>query len=228
MTWNNPWPVGTQSVKTNLVPGQQNTDYIETYMNKDHYWDDSTNTDGHHKWMQLPQQGTPAVPTDPTLATGMDGVVFAKATNVLNTYQDVQPFFMNNVDIGTPGVTNLMQMLGMRACAVFDGRASDGECTLKYQFNIKPDPGAGTSWGIRRIGGTGNYKIWFENTLPSANYLVYGGLAGETFGHFVVANNLTPGITLVKTDTFCLMQARSLIDRAVIDPSQLWFFCFGG
>jgi hypothetical protein len=227
VTWNSQWPIGNKSVKFNKDPGVQNTEYTETIMNLDHHWNDSTNTDGHHKWMQMPQQGTPAVPTDPSLATGMDGVIFAKATDVLNSYQDVQPFFKNNADIGTPGVTNLMQMLGMRSCAVFDGRSSDGACTLKYQFNIKPDPGAGTSWGIRRLG-TGNYKIWFNTALPSANYLVHGGYAGQTFGHFVVSNNLVPGITLVKTDTFCLMEARTLIDRTVTDPTQLWFFCFGG
>jgi len=195
-------------------------------MNKDHYWDDSTNNDGHHKWVQMPQQGTPAVPTDATLATGMDAALFIKATNVLNTYQDVQPFFINNSDINTPGVTNLMQMLGMRACGVFSGRSSNGNCTLIYQFNLKPDPGGAVlTWGARRTA-QGNYTVYFNNTLPSANYLVFGGYSGSTLGNLVVTSEVSPGVA--KTTTFCSLEARTIPSQSAIDPSQLWFFCFGG
>jgi hypothetical protein len=215
--WNSQWPIGNKSVKFNKDPGVQNTEYIETIMNLDHHWKDSTNTDGHHKWIQMPQQGTPATPTDAPLATGMDGVIFAKATDALNTYQDVQPFFMNNADIGTPGITNLMQMLGMRACGVFLGRSSNGNCTLNYSHNIST---------ISR-GGSGEYTITYTNPLPSANYLVFSGMTSEISG-LLRMRQFTSSMSEVKTATFCKLICEFRTDFQQFDPYQGWFFCFGG
>ena len=73
MTWNNPVIDGTKSVKFNKTAPNENTNYIETNMQLDHFWDEDANEDGHHRQIQMPKQAT-----DPSLATDMDGAFYFK------------------------------------------------------------------------------------------------------------------------------------------------------
>ena len=83
MTWNSLWPDGTKSVAQNTNPGQQNTTYIETTLNNDHFFNIGVDEDGHHKKVSMEEYSETAVgaPTDPTIPTGMDGVFYLKDAN---------------------------------------------------------------------------------------------------------------------------------------------------
>lgn len=75
MPWNSTWPDGSKSVKGNEASGAQNTTYIETEMQDDHYWNEDSNKDGHHKKVEMPKQAL-----DITLSTSMDGGFYIKDT----------------------------------------------------------------------------------------------------------------------------------------------------
>jgi hypothetical protein len=66
----------------------------------------------------------------------MEGAVYLKAKSTTESpdNQDVQPFFINNQAVGVPGVTQISQLLGIRACACFE--VFGGVVTLKYTQNI--------------------------------------------------------------------------------------------
>lgn len=94
MPWNSTWPDGTKSVRANTLPGQQNTSYTETTMNIDHFWNDGTNKDGHHRQMQLPFTGTSSVPTDIVLDGSMDGGLYLRAVNG-GSNQEAEIFYLD-------------------------------------------------------------------------------------------------------------------------------------
>lgn len=119
MVWNSSWPDGTQSVKQNEAPGQQNTTYIETEMNKDHFWDIGADEDGRHRAVNMENYADTAVgaPTDPTIATGMDGVMYLKTTsgrvqgfyrNASGIYQFIPAFLTGTSALTTAGFTNIV------------------------------------------------------------------------------------------------------------------------
>lgn len=86
MPWNTIFPDGSKSVKQNETPGQQNTTYIKTTMNNDHYWDIGSNEDGRHKYVNMPTQAS-----NPSIATGMNGIMFLKSDGTR-----IQGFYRNN------------------------------------------------------------------------------------------------------------------------------------
>lgn len=88
MPWNSTWPNGAVSVKQNRPTGQQNTSYIETTMNIDHYWNIGSNYDGHHKFVQMPNQAS-----DIPLAGAMDGAIYIKTVSASNPR--VEGFYRN-------------------------------------------------------------------------------------------------------------------------------------
>ena len=224
MVWNSLWPDGAQSVKTNQATGAANTTYIETEMNKDHYWKISGNNDGHHQWVQMTQSGTAAVPVDEPLATGMSGIIYSKAKSeaeVDTGNQDVQPFFTSNKTVDVPGTSQVMQLLGMRACCLFTGRDTDGFCTIKYNHNVT---------SVERTA-IGQYDIIFADTLPSVNYLVQGGgvRTATTAKHIVLFGIRTPTALLSEVKTDGTMKAiTTRPDDNLTDVIQGWFYCFGG
>lgn len=73
MTWNTLWPDGSKTVKANETPGQQNTTYIKTTMQEDHYWDEDGTKDGRHKKVEMDTQSA-----DPGLTGSMTGVLYLK------------------------------------------------------------------------------------------------------------------------------------------------------
>lgn len=73
MPWNSTYPDGSKSVKQNEAPGQENTTYLETIGDVDHYFDIGSNEDGHHRQVQMVEKAS-----DLTLDTGMDGGFYLK------------------------------------------------------------------------------------------------------------------------------------------------------
>lgn len=212
MVWNTTWPDGTIAVGDNTLTGQANTTYVETTMNVDHYWNIGGDEDGHHKFVQSPKTETGGTPSDPTVATGMDGAIYLKQKTAAEApdFQGVLPFFKD--DQVTPGV---MEMLGIRACCTFNGRATNGAATITYNHNVA---------SVTRTG-AGLYTVTYTTALPSVNYLVYSGQTGTTAGSFIVQGYVA-ALTEVKTASLCKLLGTT--GSALFDPGQAWFVCFGG
>lgn len=223
MAWSDTAPDGSQSVKANESILQGNTTYIKTTLDIDHYWNDGANTDGHHRFVQMAKSETGGTPSDPTVATAMDGVAYLKqktATEQPGAVQSILPFFKD--DAATPAV---MELLGIRAMAMFS--AFNGTITPKYVHNI--NPAAGT--GIVRTA-KGKFTITFKNALPTANYLILGGCinnnsANDVAAFYLESSTVSPPTT--KTANLFKIQTYSVSGSpAAIDPNEMWFICFGG
>jgi hypothetical protein len=92
MAWNSVAPLGSVSVRANRAILGDNTSYIETTMGnsiigtnttstRDHFWNVGANEDGRHRFINSPAFTVGAVPTDPVIGSGMDGVLYLKTTN---------------------------------------------------------------------------------------------------------------------------------------------------
>lgn len=71
MAWSSISPNGTLSVKANNAPMAANTVYIETELNKDHFWNIGANEDGRHQFAQMPAFETGGLPDDPVRPAGL-------------------------------------------------------------------------------------------------------------------------------------------------------------
>jgi len=218
VSWNSTWPLGTVSVKQNKLTGQNNTTYVETTLNVDHFFNIGSDEDGHHQFIQSPKMESGGSPSNPSLATGMDGVLYFKEKTAAEAVdqQDVQPFYINEVS----ATTQIMQLLGIRAMGVFDRIQSNGAVTLQYGHNCS----------VARTD-TGDYTITFTNPLPSDNYLVLGGCvrhssSADDLGFFGCEGNTT---LASKSATTCKFQTYTFSGSPdSIDPLQTWFVVFGG
>ena len=226
-SWNTVYPDGTKSVQDNKPLGQANTTYIKTTMNTDHYWDDSSNTDGHHKWVQVTQSGTSVAPVIPALSTGMDAIIYGKTQTSLVTptnSQDVQLFMKNNKAVDTPGVTQEMQLIAMRACCVWT--QSGSTVTVTYSHNVA---------SVVRTG-EGLYTVTFTDALPSVNYLVQGGgvRTGQSGSHVTNMAIRADGGSLADVKSTAKMELSASISGSgstgsiARDVVQGWVYCFGG
>lgn len=112
MVWSSFWPDGSKSVKQNTGPGQQNTTYIKTTQNNDHFWDIGTDEDGYHRRVSMERYSDTAIgaPTDAPIPTGMDGVYYLKQANsriagfyrnASGIFQSVPGFITGNANITT-------------------------------------------------------------------------------------------------------------------------------
>ena len=86
--WNPVWPNGAVSVRANTIPGQQNTNYINSVENVNHYWNVGANFDGNHRFIQMPNQAM-----DVALTASMDGGIYLKPVSVDNA--QIQAFYRN-------------------------------------------------------------------------------------------------------------------------------------
>lgn len=80
MTWNNDWPDGTKSVKTNENSGVQNTQYIKSRMNFDHYWDQDADSNGHHAKVEMPSLENASTFSKVTLDANNDPSAFTNTS----------------------------------------------------------------------------------------------------------------------------------------------------
>jgi len=213
MPWNSTWPDGTVSVKANKTPGQQNTTYIETSMQRDHFWNEDANKDGHHDKVEMPKQETGGTPTDPSLSADMDMVFYAKEKTAADAVlqQDVQPFANMS--------TNVLQLLGMRACGLFYVAATVP--SIRYAHNVA---------SVARTA-AGQYTVTFTSALPSVDYLVFGGaqLSNQLAPPALcgVRSNLSHG-TSKAAGSVQLTIADLSSSGSAIDPLEFWFIAFGG
>ena len=219
-TWNSTAPDGAQSVKSNESILQDNTTYIETTMAIDHFWDAGGTKDGHHQFVQTEATNIDdtSLETNATLATGMDGVYYSrfKTSTESTAQQDCQPYFIN--ETGGGPTTNILQLLGIRACVVFNVTASAISST-PYKHNVS---------SVSR-NATGDYTISFSTSLPSINYLAFsGGLRDNATNRELfscVRGDTTIGAS--KKVGSCRI-ITSTASGSLVDPLQVWFVCFGG
>lgn len=85
MTWNATFPTPTTRINQSVTQIQNNWAFLATNINTDHYFNTGTNTEGHHKFVQM------AAGADPALAAGMNGVIYTKN----NGAGLAEPFFRN-------------------------------------------------------------------------------------------------------------------------------------
>jgi len=233
VTWNSVNPDTAKSVKENGPKMQENTTYTEEIMGntandttntdviRDHYWDVSANLDGRHRYLNMPAFTIAGTETDPVLGDGMGGTAYCRTKTAAESpdVQDVQPFFRNTADI--------MQLLGLRACCTFQGRTTNGVCTIEYAHNIT---------SVTRTA-TGKYDVIFANGLPSENYLMHGGGARKSNVSRQIVLLTIQGANAVLGDvkTTAGMAITTLASDITFGESasetdvfQGWFFCFGG
>ena len=209
MPWNSTWPIGSSSVRANKTPGVQNTAYIEITLNNDHYWNIGTNEDGRHKFVNMPKQAV-----DATISTGMDGNIYLREKTAAEspTNQDIQPYFRN--------ASQVMQMLGIRACGVFT--VVGGVVTIQYKHNI--------STIVRDSAGV--FTATFAAATPTNNYLVLGDCVRNTAtANDVGVFTMSAASTLTNVKSTALFKFRTFTyagSPAAIDPIQCWFVVFGG
>lgn len=217
MVWNSTSPNGAVSVKQNTTPMQQNTTYTETTLNNDHFWNIGVNEDGHHKWanMVATNDADKSLQTNASLATGMDGNYFTRfktATEATVTGADnAQPFF-----VGDP-LGQIMQLLGIRACAVFNVAA--GVATMVYKQNMA---------SVTR-NAAGEFTAVYTNAMPSNSYMVLGAAIYNGSQSSILNFNIRGGVDLVNNKSVSQCQIRISTEANVkTDPLQAWFICFGG
>ena len=217
MVWSSTAPDGTKSVKANETILQGNTTYTETELNKDHFWNIGADENGRHQFAQMPKSvtGAPPVPADPALGAGMDNVFYSKEKTAAEapTQQDVQPFVKNGNDV--------MQLLGMKCCGVFDINQGTGAITTLYTHNVDT---------IVTIA-SGVYQIKFDNALPSTSYMVLGmGAkydAGAAINKPLIVSLGSGPTTAAKTTTSFIIITTD--EKGVLTrPLQVSFLVFGG
>jgi hypothetical protein len=218
MAWSPLFPDGSKSVKDNNPIGLGNTVYTKATLNIDHYWNIGVNEDGHHKQAQMTKTVAAGVPADVALAAGMDSALYAKQKTAAESVvqQDVNLYLRN-------ATANIMQMLGIRACVVWNIVAGPDPTnqTIVYAHNV-------TSVA-RQI--AGRYQIHYTNALPSDNYIVLGGgmatTADSTFDSLYgsVASGSTVATRKNTTDCIFMLRNQNLV---LTNAMQGWFVCFGG
>jgi hypothetical protein len=228
MVWNSTWPNGAQSVKTNETTGVQNTNYIKTELNKDHYWDFGADEDGYHRWMNTvgTNDADTTLTTNCPLATNLDLVFFSRYKTpteaTVAAQQTTQPYFKNvGGDVG-PWLAGVAQLLGMQACGWC--RIVGGAITDKYMHNC-----------TLTYGGVGRLTATFITALPTNNYLFFGGgVPVSVDTNDVMTCDCTPTAAdkttaLVRFKTFLIHGAGGgNPTRELLDAKEVWFIVFGG
>lgn len=222
---------GAKSVKLNRPTLNANALYIQDNMRLDHFWNEDNDKDGHHDAIQMPIQGTIAAPTNPTLATGLDGVVYLKHKIAADSgsNQDVQPYFQNETTINAVADTPfVMQMLGVRAAGVVTITNPGSSGSISTAATGNPWDYAHNISNVVRDS-NGDYTITFANELPTNNYLVHIDAVGPGSGNTVTGFVLgTSTLSTSKSTTFVKLRFVSVGAGASRDPLQFWFTVWGG
>lgn len=212
MVWNSTCPDGAQSVKANVAIQQQNTTYTEntlgnsTNTSKDHFWNIGVDEDGHHRAVQMMDYADSytGAPASPTLASGMDLAIFARTIG-----SAIEPMARN--------AGGILQLLGIRAYAVFNNAAGNVAQTLVSSYNV--------SSVTRQT--TGRFSIAYSTALPTDNYLILGGgisSAGIDTPCTFSASGTTLGNKNSTSAIFLLYSGSTANDNLL----QGWVVVFGG
>ena len=162
MTWADNPINGQNSVSANKAPINNAFQYIADTQEIDHYWDDANaNLDGRHRFVQMPKNESGGSPSNPSIGTDIDGVIFVKEKTAAEApdIQIAEPFYIVN-----DGTNDQVLQMGFRAICQFQGRTSNGNCTLNYSHNIS---------SIARTG-QGLYTITYNTAMPSNKYAIFG------------------------------------------------------
>jgi len=223
-TWNVTAPDGAQSVRANRSILGDNTEYVRANLNLDHYWGTGVGAqeDGHHRFVQTPRFVGGTTPNNPDLATGMDGVFYAKVkTNAESpNNEDVQPFFSSEATVNAVNnIPQFMQIPGMRACAVFNGITGASQ----YVHNV--DPALGVGIVLVSIGGfPGGYRVNFTRELPTSDYMIFGGSYSTTTTTTFAVSFLAG----LKTTTSCGFITLAGANNTLTRSDQVWIMVIGG
>lgn len=127
MTWNAVFPTGGTLISQSVTQIQNNWAFIATNISTDHYFNSGAPNEGHHKFVQLVNQGGDA-------AAAVNGVFYSKVNGAGNT----QPWFNNgniiaqvpvifttSVTFGAPGTSfvNFLTANAGGAMPAFSGTA---------------------------------------------------------------------------------------------------------
>ena len=85
MTWTPVFPTGPRLISQSIVPFQQNWAFLAANIGTDHYFNTGTNTEGHHRFVQMANGGNPVI------QAGMNGVSYVKVAGTAASW----PFFRN-------------------------------------------------------------------------------------------------------------------------------------
>jgi len=189
MTWSDTPIVGSNSVSANKAPINNAFSYIAQEMVKDHFWDDNdSDKDGRHNIVHMPEQtGDPS-----SMPVDMKGGYYVrqKTAGESPAKQLYEPYYFNE-----DGATKNILQLGFRAMVQFDGRSSNGACTINYSHNIS---------GVSRTG-TGLYTVTFTTALPSSDYIPLAfamrNASASTASLYVSADNAASKTTSIGTSS---------------------------
>jgi len=191
---------------------QQNTTYVETTMNVDHYWNIGVNEDGHHKVVQMTKSAG-----DVTIATSMDNVIYSRD----KTAAEVPSGSVFSLEGYLRTGAGIMQLLGIRACVIFDVDPNTQAVTINYKHNV--------SSVVRNA--TGKYTVNYASALPSNRYMVIcGGIRQNSTdnGMFVGLQSANTNPNDVKSTGKCELITVRNESASLVDPLQAWAVMFGG
>lgn len=166
--WNGAsYPDGGKNLPDNRVGLAENFQYIETELSDDHYWiDDTSNKNGHHKHVAMPQ-----VVADTAVPDGTDGIIYNKkvtdydATKVGTIDKRIAHYAEKNSEGDT--IIRPMSWGTVWAFVVFNPKISDGTTTgivnSSNVASISYDGDATKTW-----------TITFTTASSSVNYMVFG------------------------------------------------------
>lgn len=246
MAWHSLAPDGSKSVKANNTILNENTSYTETTMGNvnndttntnsvpDHYWNQGAPFDSRHRFINMPGFTISGVATDPVIGSLMGGTAYFKQKSITDSpdNQDIQAFFKNRGLNAAGPPDQVMQLLGIRACMLFDvgpivSPVTNIILTPKYSHNCSIDGGRFSGIGFNNV----SFKINFTVALPTKKYLVFGGSVGRSGGTFpnvvAVQVDTDSNTNNVKTTNFVTMVINDTATPTRI-PVQVWMVCFGG
>jgi len=213
MTWSDTPIDGQQNVAANKAPINSAFTYIANTEKVDHFWDNAnSNLDGHHQFVQMPKNESGGIPANPTIATDIDGVFYAKEKTATEApdIQITEPHYVVN-----DGANDQVLQLGFRAMVSFS--SSGG---MLYNHNVS---------SVTK-NGTGLFTINFTTPLPSDKYIVFGSAMRSTASDaplVMAIQNSTTITNKIKTTSIAVTFI-STSSGAVRDPSRAMIAVCGG
>lgn len=217
MTWNANTPRGDLLPVDERPRFQGNFTYTETTLQNDHYFDEDTDHDGHHKavvFTDIADTGIALTGNDPTnLPMSTEGMFYVrpKTSAEAPDGQFSEPFYMMN-----DGARNQFMQLGFRAMATVDVGASPGfTITEKYIHNCS----------VTRDS-VGLYTVTFTTQMPTDNYIVMGTAIGKSTTAYLLTVKPDPVLANVLDAT--QVKIRTGTPTATLDPIRFMVAIIGG
>lgn len=211
MTWDASKPDASQS--PGLAPTQIQTNWsrLQAMISGDHVFNATAptpNTDGYHKVIHWITQIT-----EPSYVNGT-GLTFAKDADVIiNGVTQTAPQIFHRSSDGTTEREAPISPVPIRAAVSFQGRTTNGICTLYYSYNVTQ---------VERQSNS-RYVITFTNALPSIYYLFQGNAYQITI---VTATRAAAMVSRNKTTTE--LQITCSGDDGNLDPDGIDLTVLGG